>query len=451
MFNNLKIDLARILRRRFCESPKRTILELAIMPSLVAGVIVFAFILRYTPSHHREALVFFATLYAFWCGLFGSCQAINSEVVSGEWSYWVLGMRRNVGTHLWAHIISATIIALIQVTACLTVICIINWICGNLVFENLRISYLNKDVLFGGVLQAYDSFYGLTDSRLPCHIGPTILYFAMVIALISGCGMGVFVSCACKEPITSLNISVAIIVVLAILSHTTLHDPKADQKNTGSFAPVYLDIRYLKESHNSGNETEQEKSAVKYFDMGQRLDAKFLEKIAYILPQRYFFNIGRVSFATKSYLDLSGVDCPRRDSSKRPKNYKGNVQACYCFKCLGFSNAEGQWAEWFLTDKSEETFNTSSPWRESIAEILKDAPPYEVFAEEESGDYDDVVAFHKMYGNPHKTNLWGVNSLLTLFLKTLAIESAMAIAQSAFYCFLAFLTIKTNERYYALR
>lgn len=432
---NFTLDLVRILRRRFCENFLRVGFEFIVTPTLVAGVIAFAFILRYTSVEHREGLAFFATLYAFWCGLFGSCQSINSEVNSGEWSYWVLGMRRNFFTHLVAHITASIITAFLQVTMCVFALLVINVLTGNLVMQNLFNIYFSTNVLFADVMQACSSFWWITETAH--YSGLWILYFAMIAALISGVGFGILFSALFKEPITSLNVSVAFIVILSILSYTTLHDPNrtdryynAPGETPRCFMPLYLTLHQEKTSVNVAPRSD--------LDLGKRRDADFLETISYALPQRYFFNIARLTFGKVPYL---GKTCRKtHKDSESPQN-----TICRCAQCLGISKEDGLWAERYFSEKhigDIATFNPTSEWRNDLREAVESK-------EYESGI--DVKRFYERYGGLCKSNIWGVQSLFALFRKIVFFETVALLFIFLLTITGAYLCIKNKEVYYVLR
>ena len=109
------LEMRRVLSMTWSRSRGRNIIEFIVLPLLVAYVMVTAFLARSAPDAQCEAFLFFGTLYAFWCGLFGSCQAFNGEVNSGEWSYWMLGTHRGILRHYVAHFAVAFLFALAQV------------------------------------------------------------------------------------------------------------------------------------------------------------------------------------------------------------------------------------------------------------------------------------------------------------------------------------------------
>ncbi len=418
MCKTLSVDLGRILRRRFCENPVRVVCEFFLMPALVALVITLAFILRYTPVQHREGLAFFATLYAFWCGLFGSCQSINTELATGEWSYWVLGMRRRFGCHLLAHIFSGILTAFLQVTACVAAIGAINFLTGGLVMQNLCNVYFSTDVFFQDILNACSGFWAMTGTNR--YLALEILYLAMFVALISGVGFGILFSTFFKEPITSLNVSVAFIVILAILSYTTLHDPSRKDvtynppgETPRSFMPLYLTLR---------QENLPYKNLKIESDLGKRRDADVLENISWAFPQRYFFNIARLTFGNVPYLN-------RRCG-------KENNKICRCAKCLGITECDGRWAEIYFSSKIADTatFEPNSVWRETIGKTNA-----------------DIIAFYQAHGGLCKSNLWDVRSLFGLLKKIIFFETMAVLGIFILTIAGAYLCMKKKEIYYVLR
>ena len=107
------LDFRRVASRRVSGNVYSLLLELVWQPLVVALIVFVAYIYRDDIDAHRLNFLYFSTLYAFWVGLFGACQAINSEMKSGEWCYWVLGMGRNRTGHVIAIFSSCLLFALI--------------------------------------------------------------------------------------------------------------------------------------------------------------------------------------------------------------------------------------------------------------------------------------------------------------------------------------------------
>ena len=124
------LDFRRVFSRRVSGNVKSVLLELVVQPLVVAALVFIAFLNRDKVDPYRLNFLYFSTLYAFWVGLFGSCQAINSEVRSGEWCYWVLGMGRNRTTHVFAIGISCLLFALVQCAVFLLAVVILSGVAG---------------------------------------------------------------------------------------------------------------------------------------------------------------------------------------------------------------------------------------------------------------------------------------------------------------------------------
>ena len=124
------LDFQRVFSRRVSGNAKSVWLELVLQPLVVAALVFIAFLNREDVDPYRLNFLYFSTLYAFWVGLFGSCQAINSEVRSGEWCYWVLGMGRNRTTHVLAIGTSCLLFAFIQCLVFLVAIATLSGIAG---------------------------------------------------------------------------------------------------------------------------------------------------------------------------------------------------------------------------------------------------------------------------------------------------------------------------------
>ncbi len=422
------IDFNRILRRRVLADPMRTVVLYGVFPVVIALVIAYAFVLRSEGINQRGGLVFFSTLYAFWCGLFGTCQSINGEVSSGEWSYWVLGCHRSRFNHLLAHVGAGILLSFLQIVVSVFFLCFVfDWCCPyvgyaeNQILVNLQSAYLIKDAVFDGVWSACIDFMDWSDRRWGgLMIAPGILLVSMLLAGLSGVGFGILFSCCVKEPLSSLNLSVMYIVVVAILSFTTLANPespsfyvKEDGNDGRHFTPLYLLCRgyvensrktiYVKSRH--GEETFQ----ISRLGLG---DARVLEWMSFVLPQRYFYNVGRMTFDDRGYLRRPGI------ASECVARY------CRCARCLGVTESWGQWAENFYEGSSSDTFSSGCRQKEA---------PWSLngFCGEDIHDEETmrkrIREFVGRMGGLIRGNHWGICSFFMLFLLIALWETGMIL------------------------
>lgn len=243
-----------------------------LIPALV-GLIVFAAFLARSGTN-PERFVFFGTIYAFWVGIFNSCQIANGAVASGEWNYWVLAQRRSFFGYIFANAFVSLFLSLLQV------------------------------VVFAGAVLLFTSAYGkdslynvfITQSQLqpffiehvagvpPNALISLLLFSSLALAAFAGVGLGILVSCSTKDTLTALKVAVGIVVVSMVSSTTVL---KSSQRSMPVSPPLYLKF----------NSPAPFSSALATFSSTQS-NAGFwphlLEDMSFALPQRYFFNIGRV-------------------------------------------------------------------------------------------------------------------------------------------------------------
>lgn len=444
------LDVKRILRSRILTSPGQSAVTYVLFPIVVAFAIASSFILRENPCAHREAFIFFCTLYAFWCGLFGTCQSINTEVSTGEWSYWVLGCHRSRFAHFMAHLVCGFLIAAFQIVLCIVFLCtVLNWMssgmggCDNGIFMNLRHVYLQEDVLFGNVLPTAVDFFKLYGCEwVSFAIGPLILLTSMLLADFAGVGFGAFFSCVAKNPIMSLASAVAFIVIVAVLSATTLRDPKEKTcyvnekgKDTRHFSPVYLLVKGW-----SGN---AEKPALRDFRVGglPMKDARALEWMSFVLPQRYFFNVGRLTFDDGLYL-------------RHPSGIRGSCdnRYCRCVKCLGIADELGEirWMRNFMNEDDSDYIQLyeNPNARTSAWTIPGLNVPRELSAVERAKALRD---FMRANGGFWAYDIWGLSSLVLLFVKIVLAETFVLVLQVAICAGMSLIIIKNRRCFNELR
>ncbi len=286
----LGLDLWRIVQRRISRNYFNVMIETVGQPIVVAIVVAFAFILRKNPANFREQLVYFSTLYAFWAGLFGSCQAINSELRNGEWCYWVLGMHRNRFTHLVAIMLSSLLFAFAQMFVFLLALMTLDlwlpsWAVGETsVFSAIVDCYVpfdrdscNQIFIMGGMLRPLLEAYGLLWAFI-CGV----FALSLVASVVSGVGFGILFSAAFKDSAVSLNVSVGFVVLLGILSYCGLKDPKMKNGNS----TYCMEVGFAPEVARTDMKNATEST----------LNERRMVRIASKLPMKYCFNIGRVPF-----------------------------------------------------------------------------------------------------------------------------------------------------------
>lgn len=268
------VDFRRCFGKRICFNWS-SVFGIFVVPLIVAIMITLAFLDR--DQMFRERFTFFSTLYGFWVGLFASCQAINGAVADGEWSYWVLGLRRKTWIYLLSVMVAVAIISFLQLIVFFLTIIIIDGVFLKWTMMNLA-SAIQSDL----IEMATPFIYG---------------FFSLGIfsAALSGVALGTFLSCVCPDPLTSIRLAVAIIVVVTVCSTTVL---RKEESTDPTFLPVKL--KFLKRNGcNKPSYVNQYKGGI------------YLENISFVFPQRYFFNIGRSmdSDITKMY---DNDDCIRK-------------------------------------------------------------------------------------------------------------------------------------------
>lgn len=281
------LDMRRLLVRRLSlDLPglRRFAWENLVQPLVVAAVVVWAFLSRDRASDFREPFIYFSTLYAFWVGMFGCCQALNRELETSEWSYWVLGFRRSPWRHVLAAFSTSVLFAGVQVAVFLFGLWMIGRIDGtgwtSLVNDFVTSAPGEFSPLFqmGGALNHWLAVKG---ALLPFAAGQALFALALFSALLSGAGFGLLFSALVDDSVVSLNVSVGFVVLLGMLSLCGLRGP------SGSTAQ--LDRDFLPAVERTALE------AVAPLPPGHsdgRLEYALM--LSRVLPQRYFFNLGRM-------------------------------------------------------------------------------------------------------------------------------------------------------------
>jgi hypothetical protein len=254
----------------------------------VAALVFIAFIRRDDVDPYRLNFLYFSTLYAFWIGLFGSCQAVNSEVRSGEWCYWVLGMGRNRTVHVFA--IGASCLAFAAVQCLVFLVCVVS-LSGlfpgpgseGLVnhFTDMFVSVPAGKASPDPVYQMNGTLWFVLSARWgklgPVLFATGIFSLSLGAALVSGTSFGLLFGALFRDPATSLNIAVGFVVLLGMVSFCGLRgDGNGTEKVGDRFAP--LRVRSAMDRGTSAG------------------DAVPAALLSYVLPQRYFFNLGQLTF-----------------------------------------------------------------------------------------------------------------------------------------------------------
>ncbi len=246
---------------------------------LFVGLIVFAALLARDRTL-GEKFIFFSTIYAFWIGIFNSCQIVNGAVASGEWKYWVLALRRSFVHYIAAHALVSLLLSLLQVIVLILGILLFTYLWGANSLFNV---YINPSQL--------SPFFIEHASGLPeWLITLTLLASSLGMATFSGVGIGALISCVARNALAALKVAVGVVVVAMVCSTTVL------KRDGGAKRPVSPPL-YLKMSR-IGTKSFLSSCAVWHNrDKEARRDwfcPHLLEDISLLLPQRYFYNIGRI-------------------------------------------------------------------------------------------------------------------------------------------------------------
>lgn len=318
------IEFDHVFMTRFGRPCWRWLLDYIGFPFVVAMIITQAFLMREYPQDHIEGFLFFSTLYAFWCGLFSSCQIFNGESESGEWSCWVLTLRRSRFKHLTAQTTASIVGAMMQVLFCLLwfvpIALVFQLGTGNELYEKFNAAYLANGV-YG--FQEFKSAFGQVKFWDWTVFFANYYFLGMVVACISGVFVGLLISSIVRDCAIALTVSVCVVVLSAILSHTTLQGKENSERRIHPFEPVYLNVR------------------AKCFSVSDLSDARPLVLLSYLSPQRYFYNIARVP-VMKFKSEWREVETIQEHSSKPPKK----TGTCLCLACCGLikivTNGDGE-------------------------------------------------------------------------------------------------------------
>lgn len=259
-------EMVRAFGKQFLGRGKR----LAIAIPMLVGIIVFAAFLARTVTS-GERFLFFATIYAFWIGLFNSCQTVNGAVASGEWTYWVLGLRRSFVRYIQANSLVSLVVSLVQVALFAGTIVGFSALWNQ---NSLLNVFVNPSQLVNFILNVH---------VISPEILIAVLFFgSLICAATAGVGMGTLVSCLAKDTQGSLKTAVGIVVISMIASTTVL---KMEGDSKPASPPLWLKF-HLK--HYAGTPLLATPAAP-----SPERSPHLLEDVSLLLPQRYFFNVGR--------------------------------------------------------------------------------------------------------------------------------------------------------------
>lgn len=388
------LEIKRVLTTTWSRGRGRNVLEFIVLPFLVAYIMVTAFLARSDPGAQGEAFLFFGTLYAFWCGLFGACQAFNGEVNSGEWSYWMLGMNRSVVKHYAAYLAVTFVFALIQVMLSLVFVWFM-WQVGIWVQSIAYIFIAHGDggtfveqvgsMLEGGSafnlqgLQAIMNYVNHKEGETNwLWFGFCLQYYSVGVAaaVASGAVIGLLLSALCSTPQISLSAAVFLIVACCICSHTGILGFGSNSKSEREFAPISLIFGQQGREFQSADDyervSEKEKVQTRYKDGGM------VEQMSFLLPQRFFFNIARIPCLELKASLRQDNDCLYWYDPGRLYEHSHNmIGLCKCPACLGLVRVDKDDQDNYNVIEGTGTpipfehhwlsaGNTASKWKENV-------------------------------------------------------------------------------------
>ena len=436
------LDFWRVFSRRISGNKKSLLLELVAQPLVVAALVFMAFLNHDDVDAYKLNFIYFSTLYAFWIGMFGSCQAINSEVRSGEWCYWVLGMGRNRTTHVLAIWMSCLLFAFMQClvfflfTVALAKICpvvgadgtgvtnhfidmFVSAPCGKATAE--PIYQMNGALWF--VLTSYWGDLG------PALFAMSIFALSLFLALVTGTFFGLLFGSLFKEPATSLNIAVGFVVLLGMLSLCGLRGD-GKEKVDALFAPLYERGIVLATMNRENFASNAVPAAA----------------ISYILPQRYFFNVGRITF-------------------NRDWDRDGKVQAALRARftnCVETSTSDSSRADtlrfracWVCTNDPVACFDTTTKivsWINNWSERNLDESDQKCLADDsQSSASRACVIVRFLRKHPEHRKGWEVSLHRKLLLTTIGLEMLPLLLINALCLCVTLLSVWLKDCYQQLR
>ena len=467
------LELNRVAANYRDKGAARLVCDFAIIPCLVALMLTLAYVSRKCPSDHRTSFVYFSTLYAFWCGLFGSCQAFNGEASSGEWSYWVLGQRRPLLPHLLSHFALGFGGALLQMASCVFFMLVFSF------FRETSLVHQVANMLFERGGYGLPGYWELMSAGTFGAYHFSILKYLLggiVAAALSGTCLGLLISAVFRSPQTSLSASVCVIVACTVLSQTSIKGEGNSSSREREFVPVSLAIRQRVQCARDGIEYVRYNDA----DLTPWKNGGAVELASWLLPQRFFFNLGRIPFLKLNNGSLSGDwqeadqlfnhKLIRREPEKvgetKRDRLSGNVRGCLCPVCIGLVDIVTE-----VVDDDDEYFvvnpesgsklpfqlhwlhsarNTAGYWKELLADngvaFVQSLPP--------AGTEENRVARQnnqKLIREALANNNGDIRSYVSFFREMALGEFAVVSVQSLVMLAIAFVCIRRKVVFNELR
>lgn len=335
--------------------------QMILFPPFIAFILFKMFIDRGYPQDAFGQFVFFSTIYLFWVGISQTWQAVNGAVESGEWNYWILGIRRERRSYLRAlfayYIVRTLWVALLFVfsVAVFYVLCPWGWAYA-LVSPYCEVeSALGRIIHSEVVVKAFGCGEG-TELLPGMRLNVTFMLWWFVsfgvglwMAAISGVCIGLSCSTVTRKPRKSVFLAVFILMVVMANSFVSLRatrsgnfdKPWREAFETG--VPTYLPVYFAWQDrlHDRLAGYRQWRCGTSGANWSEQTvpspSAKWCERMSFLSPQRYFFNIAHLCVPRLGYLsrgerenldNLQRInECTRREF-RHPKN-------CGCVFCLG--------------------------------------------------------------------------------------------------------------------
>lgn len=461
----MMLEFRRVVATIWNRSLGRTVFEFVVLPFMVAFVMVSSFLARSAPDAQGEAFLFFGTIYAFWCGLFGTCQAFNGEVNSGEWSYWMLGLHRSVVRHYIAHFVAGFLFALIQVMVSLLFLWCF-WEIGAIikplgfvfVAPDYGGSFINQfgSMLKGGTAYNLQGLNAAMNAANSAVGNDNVLWFAMcsefylaavTMAVASGVAIGLLVSAICPTPHVSQNVAVLLIVACCICSHTGTVGFGGESRSEREFAPIDLIIRQKGAQYQEAKTYEGLPYAKRR--QTQWKDGGAVEQLSFVLPQRYFFNIARMP-CLKLESSLGYDDACRlwHNPERLAEHSRKAPDFCKCPVCIGLVTVietNGQYAvSWEGKDCNVRNHwigggNSAGNWKRHV--LVK------VDGEDEKELCGDPVKFQQAVSE----DVGGARSLIAFCRRMAAMEVMALSLWCVLYAGITMIMLKTRKPFNALR
>ena len=459
------LEFRRVVATTWNRGLWRTVVEFVVLPLMVAFIMVTSFLARSAPDAQGEAFLFFGTIYAFWCGLFGTCQAFNGEVNSGEWSYWMLGLHRGVVRHYIAHFVAGFFFAMLQV--CISLLFLWSlWKIGA-VIKPLGFFFVAPDdgnsfinqfgtIFSGGTAYNLQGLYAAMKNADHSVGRDHVLWFSMcsgfylgavTMAVASGVSIGLLVSAICPTPHVSQNAAVLLIVACCICSHTGTVGFGGDTRAEREFAPVDLIIRQKGRQY-------QDAKTYDGLDRGKRRQTQWkdggaVEQISFALPQRYFFNMARIlCLKLESSLGYDVEMRPWHNPERLVEHSSEAADFCKCPACIGLVKVAETNGEYIVSWGRKECNlqnhwikgkNSSGHWEKDVLVKLEG---------------EDVIA---LCGDPVKfrqalsEDVGGVGSLISFCRRMAAVEALALLFWCAIYAGITIVLLKMRRQFNELR